>query len=80
MGAALLFEANLYTHLRWRGAARLKIAGATACVKIFDFANNYVFLIQLNILIRISDQREVALELLARDYDRSAVVVGVETE
>ena len=60
--------------------ARLKIAGATACVKIFDFDNNYVFLIQLNILIRISDQREVALELLARDYDRGAVVVGVETE
>lgn len=40
----------------------------------------FLFLIQLNILVRIADQREVAFELLARDDDRGAVVVGVETE
>lgn len=38
------------------------------------------WLVQLYILVCVADLREVALELLARDNHREAVVVGVEAQ
>lgn len=74
MGAAFSFE--VYTHLRVLGS----LPYGWACEGVAILPNRQLTLIQFNILVSVSNYREVALELLARDDDRSAVVVGVEAE
>lgn len=70
------FSFEAYTHLRVLGC--LPSGWAREGVAILP--NRQLALIQFNILVSVPDYREVALELLARYDDRSAVVVGVEAE